>query len=139
MIVFWDTNVFIYLFEPNGVFSAAAEGLERRMRERGDKLMTSTLTLGELLVHARSEFNEHEVDRLRLGLSQVATIVPFDERAADHYASIRSRTAVKGPDAVQLACAAAGGTDLFVTNDDRLSRRIVPGVGILSSLLSVPI
>jgi predicted nucleic acid-binding protein len=139
VIVFWDTNLFIYLFEPNGILSDAAEGLEQRMRERGDRLFTSTITLGELLVRARSEFDEHEVDRLRLGLGRVATMIPFDERAADHYASIRSRTTIKGPDALQLACAAASGADLFVTNDDRLSRRIVPGVGILCSLRGVPI
>jgi len=37
-----------------------------------------------------------------------------------------------GPDAIQLACAAAA--HLFITNDDRLSRKQVPGVKFIASL-----
>ena len=35
---------------------------------------------------------------------------------------------------VQLACAAAAGTDLFITNDDRLSRKNVRGIHFIQSL-----
>ena len=139
MRVFWDTNLFIYLFESYGEQTDAASDLERRMAQRGDVLFTSTITLGELLVQAKRRFDDVQAARLREMLGLVASIVPFDERAADRYAAIRAQTNVRGPDALQLACAAATGADLFVTNDDRLSRRIVPGVGILSSLASVPI
>jgi predicted nucleic acid-binding protein len=48
--VFWDTNLFIYLFENYGVFSKAVAQLRSKMLERGDQLLTSTLTLGEILV-----------------------------------------------------------------------------------------
>jgi hypothetical protein len=40
----------------------------------------------------------------------------------------------KAPDAIQLACAAAAGVDLFITNDDRLSRKHVPEVKFITSL-----
>jgi len=44
-------------------------------------------------------------------------------------------TAASGPpDAIQLACAALVGVDLFVTNDDRLSRLTVPGIEFLVPL-----
>ena len=48
--VFWDTNLFIYLFEDYGGFSGRVADLRRRMLARGDQLLTSTLTLGEVLV-----------------------------------------------------------------------------------------
>ena len=48
--IFWDTNLFIYLFEDYGTLSKEVGTLRRRMLERGDQLFSSTLTLGEILV-----------------------------------------------------------------------------------------
>ena len=41
--IFWDTNVFIYLFEDYGSLSGRARELRQAMLERGDQLVTSTL------------------------------------------------------------------------------------------------
>lgn len=139
MKVFWDTNLFIYWMEPSGDQSESVTDLELRMRQREDTLYTSAVTLGEMLVLARRNLDDLSAARLRGLLLQAATIVSFDIAAAEHYARIRARTDVRGPDAVQLACAAAVGAELFITNDDRLSRKVVPGVPILTSLVQVPI
>src|SRR5216683_2883212 len=48
--IFWDTNLFIYLFEGSGKFSTQVFALRDRMLQRGDQLMTSAITLGEILV-----------------------------------------------------------------------------------------
>jgi len=48
--VFWDTNLFIYLFEDFGGFSSQVATLRSRMLTRGDELFTSAVTLGEILV-----------------------------------------------------------------------------------------
>ena len=48
--IFWDTNLFIYLFEGRSPFRERVGALRRAMLERGDQLATSTLTLGEVLV-----------------------------------------------------------------------------------------
>ena len=48
--IFWDTNLFIYLIEDYGKFSARVSVLRERMLMRGDRLFTSSLTLGEVLV-----------------------------------------------------------------------------------------
>ena len=48
--VFWDTNLFVYLLEDKGELTDAVVSLRRRMIERSDELLTSTLTLGEILV-----------------------------------------------------------------------------------------
>jgi hypothetical protein len=39
----------------------------------------------------------------------------------------------------QLACAAQAQSDLFITNDDRLTRTRVPGIQFITSLASAPI
>ena len=67
-------------------------------------------------------------------LSTAAVIVPFDERAAIAYARIRKDRSIRPPDAIQLACASDAGVDLFITNDDRLSRKTVAGIHFVSSL-----
>ena len=49
-------------------------------------------------------------------------------------AAIRADRTIRAPDTIQLACAAAAGVDLFITNDDRLSRKVMPGVKFITSL-----
>ena len=69
MRVFWDTNIFVYRFEENGVLSLQASALWERMEARGDILISSVLTLGELLAGtAQSDPNTADMTR-RLLLS----------------------------------------------------------------------
>lgn len=130
--VFWDTNLFVYLLE-GGEFAARVKQVRTRMLERGDQLLTSALTLGELLVKPLEKgdaaLRDHEA-----AIRQVATILPFDADCAARYAAIRTDRSIKAPDAIQLACAAAAAVDLFITNDDRLSRKHVPDVKFITSL-----
>lgn len=53
--IFWDTNLFIYLFEEFGVLSDRVRAIRSSMLDRGDQLLTSTLTLGELFGEAHRE------------------------------------------------------------------------------------
>ena len=52
--IFWDSNLFIYLLEDHPEFAQAVADLRRKMLERGDQLLTSALTLGEVLGQAFS-------------------------------------------------------------------------------------
>lgn len=130
--VFWDTNIFVYLFE-GGAFAPRVKELRSRMLARGDQLLTSALTLGELLVKPR-EKGEAAVRDHNATIRQIATIIAFDAACSPRYAAIRADRSIKAPDAIQLACAATAGTDLFITNDDRLSSKHVPGVKFITSL-----
>jgi predicted nucleic acid-binding protein len=47
---FWDTNLFIYLIEQDPNWFFKVESLSREMIKNKDSLVTSTLTLGEVLV-----------------------------------------------------------------------------------------
>ena len=130
--VFWDTNLFVYLFE-GGEFAARVAQVRSRMLDRGDQLLTSALTLGELLVKPREQ-GEAVVRDHETTIRRIATILPFDAACAPRYAAIRADRTIKAPDAIQLACAATAGVDLFITNDDRLSRKHVPDVKFIASL-----
>ena len=132
--VFWDTNLFIYLIEDSDDRARQVVELYQRMTERGDLLFTSALTLGEVLVKP----TERNDDALRVRYEQAicsgASVLPFDIDAATHYAEIRQDRTIRAPDAIQLACAAAAGMDLFVTNDNRLTRKSVRGIHFIQAL-----
>lgn len=103
-------------------------------------MMTSTMTMGEVLVKPLGENNLELIGRYKMFFSHPSLeIIGFDEAAALEYAVIRQDRAIKAPDAIQLACASAAKCDMFVTNDDRLSRKVIPGIQFISSLDRVPI
>lgn len=137
--IFWDTNLFVYLLEPNERFSAATKELRIRMLIRGDQLFTSTITLGEILVKPMQVGDADRCRKYERAILSAATVVPFDVKAARHYAAIKTARSVQAPDAVQLSCAASAGVDLFITNDNRLHNRQVPGIQFIVPLERVPI
>jgi predicted nucleic acid-binding protein len=138
--IFWDSNLFIYLFEEHPQFGEPVRSLRRRMRIRGDRLFTSCLTVGEILVKPVRCHNKEVADRYTGLFSRTGiTVLPFDFQAASRYAHIRQHRTISHADAIQLAIAASAGIDLFVTNDERLSKVIVPGIHFVSSLERAPV
>ena len=137
--VFWDTNLFIYLFENNAEWSPRVVEFRGRMRARGDQLLTSWLTVGEALTKPKEAGNTIlEKSYFNFFLSGSVELVAFEAEAAKRYAEIRSRDRIRPADAIQLACAAAAGTDLFVTNDSRLSGLVVSGVTFITGIDRIP-
>lgn len=133
--IFFDTNLLIYLMEGEGEFAARTSLLVSRMKERRDELVTSTLTIGEILVKPMTIGDEAFIKRyMNLLDTPGIVVVPFDRAVAPLFARIRVDRTIKPPDAIQLACAAHAKCDLFVTNDDRLSKKNIPGVQFILSL-----
>jgi predicted nucleic acid-binding protein len=137
--VFWDTNLFIYLFEKNAEWSFRVIELRRRMLARGDKLLTSYLTVGEVITKPK-QLNNAMLERSYLNFFSGGSVelVGFSLDAAQRYGDIRSRERIRPADAIQLACASAARTDLFVTNDNRLSGLVVSGVTFVTGIDRVP-
>lgn len=105
------------------------------MRERGDQLCTSTMTLGEILVKPMRAARPDLIDQYEGALTSGAVLlIPFDRACARIYSGILQDRTIRAPDAIQLACAAQAKCDLFITNDDRLSRKVVAGVQFIVSL-----
>jgi predicted nucleic acid-binding protein len=137
--IFWDTNLFIYLFEGHAAFSAPTRALRERMRERKDELITSAMTLAEIQVGPRRSKDVARAEAYRDAIRQTCTVLPFNEAAADIYAELRENPAIRPPDAIQLSCAAVAGVELFITNDVNLHKLKVPGIHFVTSLTGVPI
>jgi predicted nucleic acid-binding protein len=137
--VFWDTNLFIYLFEGSSAFSAEVSELRKRMLARQDQLLTSTITLGEILVKPMERGDSASAAYYRKLITTTAIVIPFEEKAAVIYAGLRADRALRAPDAIQLSCAAAARVDLFVTNDMRLHSKQVAGIQFIVPLDRVPI
>jgi predicted nucleic acid-binding protein len=137
--VFWDTNLFIYLFEKNAEWSFRVMELRRRMLARGDELLTSYLTVGEVITKPK-QLNNAMLERSYLNFFSGGSVelVGFSLDAAQRYGDIRSRERIRPADAIQLACASAARTDLFVTNDNRLSGLVVSGVTFVTGIDRVP-
>ena len=132
--IFWDTNLFVYLLEDKGELTERVVALRERMVERRDDLLTSTLTLGEILVKPVEAEDENLVRRYEQAITAAATVLPFDRNAAVAFARIRHDRSIAPPDAIQLACASVAGVDMFITNDHRLSRKVVPGIHFIQPL-----
>ena len=137
--IFWDTNLFIYLLEDSGELGARVSRLRLSMLARGDQLLTSALTVGEVLVKPIERGELERARKLEEAITMAAQILPFDLKAARVFAQVRCDRSIRAPDAVQLACAGAVGADLFVTNDERLHGKRVEGIHFITSLERVPL
>jgi predicted nucleic acid-binding protein len=139
--IFWDTNLFIYLFEDYGKHSKSVENLRRRMIERGDQLVTSSLTVGEILTKPQSVGNTLACEEYEEAIRATAIVIDFDIAAARNFAKLRAQNqkTIRPPDAIQLACASTAGVDLFLTNDSRLHSVHVDRIHFITSVDRAPL
>ena len=91
--IFWDTNLFVYLLEDKGELTERVVALRERMVERSDELLTSTLTLGEILVRPVEVGDERLGPPLRAG----------DQRRRDRAAVRPHRLRPRSPESAATA------------------------------------
>lgn len=137
--IFFDTNLFIYMFEGIEPNRSRALAIRKRMIERGDRIVTSAMTLGEVLVRPTKLGQTSLIEQYDCAIRATSQIVSFDAAIAWRYASLRATHKLRSADAIQLACAAHFGVDLFITNDTDLQNLNVPGIGFIASLEKVPL
>lgn len=137
--IFFDTNLFIYLFEGLDPFRSRVVAIRKRMIERGDRIVTSAMTLGEVLVKPTKLGQTTLIEQYDRAIRSTAQVVSFDPSVAWRYASLRATHLLRNADAIQLACAAHVGVDLFITNDTKLQSLNVPGIGFIAPLDKVPL
>ena len=117
-----DTVVFIYFIEEHPRFLRLIEPLFAAADEGKRELITSALTLLEVLVvpfRAGDLALAERYEKLLTGSAGVRLVdLTRDQlRAA---AQLRAATSVRTPDALQLAAAITAGCTSFLTNDRRL-------------------
>jgi uncharacterized protein len=133
--IYWDSMLFVYWLENSPLYAEKIAAVHSRMRERNDILITGAVTLGEVLAGVYRKGPASRAQEVRTALlSLVHEVVPFTVETADSYAQIRGSTNISSPDAIHLACAATAGTDLFLTNDEHLVGRVIPGIQFIAGL-----
>ncbi len=137
--VFFDTNVFIYMFEGSEPNRSRVLEIRKRMLDRGDRIVTSAMTLGEVLVRPTKLGQTSLIEQYDRAIRSTSQVVSFDAQIAWRYASLRATHSIRNADAIQLACAAHFGVDLFITNDQNLHKLNVPGIGFIAPLGKVPL
>lgn len=127
--------VFIYLLEGNPQFLSKVQRILQQIEVRGDTLMTSVFTMGEVLTGPRRVGATSVVNEIKTFFeSGSVALLPFDEHTADRYSILRSSFKVSQADGIHLATAAVAGADAFVTNDQKLWTLQIPGIKFMVDL-----
>ena len=128
-----DTSFLIPILGEDKVEETSIVRLVRLIEKKSIVLVTSTITLLELLVHPYRSKNlslvrDYYGYLTRLPLLKLLTLTP---EISDRAAELRAVYGFKTPDAVQLATALAGGATLFLTRDHRFRKQKEIELGIL--------
>jgi predicted nucleic acid-binding protein len=117
-----DTALFIYFIEENPTFLPLILPLFREADQGKRDLVTSALTLLEVLVVPYRAGNRLLAERYEalLTRSRGIRLVELTREQLRAAAQLRAATGVKTPDALQLVAALGTGCKTFLTNDRRL-------------------
>ena len=133
-----DTSIFIYFIEENPSFLPVLQPFFRAVDTGRKELVTSALTLLEVLVVPYCSGDRLLAERYEALLTQ-SRGVRVAEISRDHLraaAQLRAATGVKTPDALQLVAALGAGCTSFLTNDRALP--MVRGLRILQLSSYIP-
>jgi predicted nucleic acid-binding protein len=126
-----DAAVFIYLIEENARFLRVVRPLFAEA-DRGERvLVTSAVTLLEVLVVPFRTGNREFAERYEnlITRSRGVRVMDVTRGQLKAAAQLRAATGVKTPDALQLAAALGAGCRTFLTNDRRLPA--IPGLRVI--------
>ena len=117
-----DTSAVIYFIEQEPRFVGLLRPLFIEADRGARTLVTSTMTLHEVLIVPFRTGNRVLAERYEqlLTRSRGVKLIDLTRDVLRAAAQLRAASGVKAPDAMQLAAALAGGCSNFVTNDRRL-------------------
>lgn len=126
-----DTAIFIYFIDENPRFLPEILPLFEEADQGKRELITSAMTLLEVMVVPFRAGNRLLAERYEalLTRSRGIRLVELSHDQLRAAAQLRAATSVKTPDALQLVAAIGAGCTTFLTNDRRLPP--VPGLRIL--------
>jgi predicted nucleic acid-binding protein len=127
-----DTAIFIYYIEENETYLPLVAEIFEAVAKRRREVVTSSLTLLEVLVVPFRAGNLALAERYEayLSRSRRVSLVDIGRQELRMAAQLRAlHPSLRTPDALQLATALAAGCRTFVTNDRDLPA--VPGLDVL--------
>lgn len=129
----FDTSFLIPLLEETGEREETIARLFGLIEKKSLSLITSTVTLLEVLVHPH---RNKDLAMIRdyygyLPRAPFLRLIPVTIEIADKAAELRAKYGFKTPDAIQLATAIEGKATLFLTRDRGFHKQKEIEVGIL--------
>ncbi len=126
-----DTAPLIYFIEENPAYIETVKLFFEAM-DRGEfSVVTSTVTLLEVLVHPlRSNNRELATEYRDILLNSKLITLEVSSAIAEQAAQLRATHNIRTPDAIQISAALNAGATHFFTNDIRLPE--IPSIQILS-------
>lgn len=130
MLVYLDTNIWVYAYENDPKLGAASRQFMQNLRFGKHRIAGSLFVLNELLVLPTRNADTFTIASYRrLFAPPNLELLPYTLACSQTYAQLRAFDGIKPLDALHLATAAAARVDLFVTHDAKLLSRTVPGIG----------
>jgi len=122
-IIGLDTAPLIYFIEQNEAYLELVRAFFQAISRSEFQVVTSTLTLTEVLVHPlrfgdielAEQYRDIVLDQENL------TTLPVSVEIAEVAAQLRATQNLSTPDAIQIATSVQGGAIFFLTNDARLA------------------
>ncbi len=135
-IICLDTAPLIYYIEENPVFIPTIDPFFDAMFRGDFEVVTSTLTLLEVLVHPIRNNNAYLAASYREILSNASHLrtIPVTAEIAEAASRLRAVSKIRTPDAIQVATAIVMGADYFLTNDSELPVLSPPKVLVIGNL-----
>lgn len=126
-----DTSIFIYLIEEHPRYLPLIEPLFRQVDGGDREIVTSAITLLEVLVapHRAGDMSLAARYEAVLTRSRGLIVRDLDRPQLRLAAQIRAAHGVRTPDALQLAAAVSSKSAVFLTNDRRLPS--LPGLRVV--------
>lgn len=126
-----DTAPLIYFIEENPIYIETVRPFFEAM-DRGDfTVVTSTITLLEVLVHPlRGKNKELAAEYRDILLNSQLMTLGVSNAIAEQAARLRAAHNIRTPDAIQISAALNAGATHFFTNDVRLPE--IPSIKVLS-------
>mgnify|MGYP005862833909 CR=1 FL=1 len=132
-----DTAPIIYFIEENPTYGPIMESMIVAATDKERVLMTSVITLVEVLTHPLRMNKPEIAEKYRTVLVDSKNIImyPIDTLVAERAAELRARHQLKTPDALQIAVSLENNATLFITNDKHIKKVEDIEVIVLSEFL----
>jgi predicted nucleic acid-binding protein len=135
-----DTAPLIYFIERHPKYLPLVRPFFEAMQSGEIRVVTSTLTLTEVLIHPYRRGDRAlagEYSDILLNAPNL-TMLPVSPEIADHAARLRAAHGMKTPDSIQLAAALAANATAFLTNDTAIETIHGLEILVLDKLMTTP-
>ena len=135
--VYLDSNGFIYSIERIDPYRSMLDTLWLTVSTGQIKVVTSELTLLEVLVKPLKVGDATSATLYRTVLKNTPDVqmLPITQPVLEAAANLRAMVGLKTPDALHVATALLNGSTLFVTNDSAFRRVKDLNITVLSDLI----